>query len=70
MEIINCGTKVKTKLSNIEAMITGITIRFGAVAYELSYFKDGDYKQCWMNEREFDIIKCERSPIGFKQSQS
>lgn len=67
MQLIKCGTRIKTKLSNIEGIITAITIRFKAVAYELSYFHEGEYKTAWLNETEFDISNCERSQIGFKK---
>lgn len=40
MEIFECGSTVKTKSGNIEAIITGITIRFDAVQYEVSYFNN------------------------------
>lgn len=65
VKIYPCGIKVKTKLSGIEAIITGITIRFAAVAYELSYFKEAEYQQIWVNETEFTAIDGSKIKIGF-----
>ena len=67
IEIFDCGIIVHTKLSNIEAIITAVTIRFGRVLYELSYFKDGDYKTAWVDKSEFVISEPSQS-IGFKVS--
>lgn len=69
MEIYQCGVKVKTKLGCIEAIITGLTIRFDAVAYELSYFNNEmEYKQVWMNENEFSVTGETKIKIGFKNN--
>ena len=61
-----CGAMVKTKLSNIEGMITCQSIRFDKVQYEISYFNNGEQKTVWMNENEFET-NTERKMIGFVQ---
>ncbi len=66
MDILSSGTIVKTKMGNIEGIITGATIRFNNVSYEISYFMDGEYKEAWLNEVEFTIDNIERQKIGFK----
>jgi len=67
LKLYSCGSKVVTKLSNIEAIITGISIRFNAVSYELSYFINAEYKQVWLNECEFNISDKEVKRIGFRK---
>lgn len=66
MEILPCGTPVKTKLGLIEGLITAACIRFEAVTYEISYFVDGQEKTIWMNEAEF-TANVKHNTIGFKQ---
>ena len=65
IEIIKPGSTIKTKLSNIEGIITGVTIRFNAVQYEISYFDNKGYRIIWMNEAEFETTISERLKIGF-----
>lgn len=65
LKLIPCGTKVKITLANIEGIITGITIRFKAIAYEVSYFSGVEYKQVWLNECEFETEIIARDKIGF-----
>ena len=59
-----CGSIVKTKLSNIEGMITCQSIRFDKVQYEISYFNNGEQRTVWMNENEFET-NIEKQVIGF-----
>lgn len=66
MEILKCGIEVTTKLTAIKCIVTGVSIRFGKCSYELSYFNNGDYKQIWMDESEFEIDKKETIKIGYK----
>lgn len=65
MEVYQCGTKVKTEMSNVEAIITGINIRFGAVQYALSYFKEGEHKTAWVYEKEIIAGNDVKQKIGF-----
>jgi len=66
MKLIKCGTKAIIKLGNSEAIITGISIRFSTVSYELSYFINGEYKSTWFNECEFNVDERSNTVIGFK----
>jgi hypothetical protein len=59
-----CGTLIQTKISNIDAIVTCVSIRFDKITYEVSYFYDGDYKVIWLNEDEF-TAKTEKQIIGF-----
>ena len=66
MQVLQCGTLVKTKLSKIEAMITAITIRFGKVVYEVSYFDELKYTTAWLAKEEFEVsMKAKTTTIGF-----
>lgn len=64
MKVYPCGIKVTTILNSIEATITGVIIRFNAVAYEISYFHNGERKEVWMNEKEF-TTDSKKKTIGF-----
>jgi len=66
MEIYASGTEVIIKFGNIKAMITAATIRFGKVAYEVSYFWDGEHMTAWLNEAEFTVENGKMESIGFK----
>lgn len=68
--LISCGTVVKPKLLNIEAMVTCQSLRFDKVQYEISYFLNGEQKVIWMNENEFDVINGNRQIIGFVKNSS
>lgn len=70
IKVIPCGTMVEIILLKMKAMITGITIRFNAVAYEVSYFHDGEYQNVWLHESQFTIEQnIESREIGFKNNK-
>lgn len=64
-EIVPCGAQVTSKLSNVNGIITGISIRFNNVSYEVSYFSGHEYKQIWMYDCEFTTTAAKET-IGFK----
>lgn len=66
LQIIKCGTEVLTKLSKIVATITGVSIRFDTISYEISYFNNGEHKTAWIYEHEFTIDNVEKIKVGFK----
>lgn len=66
MKIVPCGSKVTSKINNIEGIVTAACIRFNLVNYEISYFSGQDYKQIWLTEAEFDFTDKKKS-IGFNQ---
>lgn len=70
MKVFECGSRIKTSLSVIPAIITAISIRFNAVAYEVSYFNNGEYKQIYLNETEFTLEDGKKQTIGFKNNHS
>lgn len=66
INIYKCGTKVILN-DNIKGVITGISIRFNNVTYEISYIYDGQHKSEWVYECEFVLgEKVKKEKIGFK----
>lgn len=60
VEVLQCGQKVSIIMGGMDAMITAVVYRFGAIAYELVYFDKGmERKEVWCNEKEFFVI-----PVG------
>ena len=66
MEVYKCGSKATTIIGKIEGIITGISIRFGKVQYELSYFEKGKHETAWVEECEITSEIKERNNIGYK----
>lgn len=66
IKIYNCGTEVITKIGKVKAIITAVSIRFGRVQYEISYFNNGERKDPWLNENEFTTSAVKNLSIGFK----
>jgi len=64
MELYECGTNVKSVQGNMQGIITGINIRFGAIQYEFSYWLNGDHKSIWVSDVEIESEK-EKQKIGF-----
>jgi len=66
MEVVKCGAKAHINLSQAEAVVTGISIRFGRASYELSYYHNGECKTVWCDESEFTVGDGNKMRIGFK----
>ena len=67
-DVIKCGARVTPKLSNIEGIITCISIRFEKISYEVTYFYNGDFKVVWCHEDEFEVGKGgDKQKIGFNK---
>jgi len=64
MKVYKSGTRVKTVIGDIEALITSVSMRQGSIAYELSYFVNGSYCQIWLHEFEFTVCPTKKKP-GF-----
>jgi hypothetical protein len=61
------GTTVEMKVGSIVGMITGISVKFVSVLYEITYYADGLYHTIWANELEFEPRSKEKTQvIGFK----
>lgn len=56
IQVVKYGTKVKTVIGNISAIITGILIaENNSVEYRLCYFNNGEHVLVWVNRIEFEI---------------
>lgn len=66
MEVVNCGAKVHINLSQAEAIVTEISIRFGRASYGLNYYHNGESKTVWCDESEFTVDDGNKIRIGFK----
>lgn len=66
-EVTPCGTLVTSKLSNVNGIVTAISIRFDTVSYEVSYFSGHEYKTIWMNGCEFTTTT-DKEQIGFTKN--
>ena len=66
MNILSQGQEIITKSGKVRAVITGACIRGGNVSYEVSYFSNNSYQQCWMYAFEFDVDSAEKQMPGFK----
>nr|WP_298659800.1 hypothetical protein [uncultured Flavobacterium sp.] len=65
MKIIPQGQEVITKSGKVRAVVTGACMRGGNVSYEISYFSNNSYHQCWVYAFEFDIDEAEKQQAGF-----
>lgn len=56
LQVVKYGTRVKTVIGEIKAIITGIMIaENNSVEYRLSYFNNGEHVLCWVDRSEFEI---------------
>lgn len=66
IKVYKTGIKARTNTGNVDAIITGISIRSARVTYELSYFHNGEYKSAWLEESEFTVDNTNKQKIGYK----
>lgn len=56
LQVVKYGTRVKTVIGGISAIITGILIaENNSVEYRLCYFNNGEHVLVWVNRIEFEI---------------
>ena len=61
------GITVEMKVGSIVGMITGVSIKFTSILYEITYYTDGIFHTIWANEVEFEPRSKEKTQaIGFK----
>jgi len=62
------GITVEMRVGSIVGMITGVSIKFASILYEITYYTDGIYHTIWANEVEFEPRNKDKTQsIGFKQ---
>lgn len=64
IQVVPCGTRVKTVIGDIAALVTGICIRDSGISYEISYFHNGEHKDAWVRRYEFSIDTQQRKRAG------
>lgn len=55
IRVIPVGTKIRTVIGKIEALITGVCIRDQYISYNIGYFIDGKYETAWLYRYEFNV---------------
>ncbi len=65
MNILEQGQQIITKSGRVKGTITAACIRGGNISYEVSYFSNNAYSQCWMYAFEFDVDSSEKKSPGF-----
>lgn len=54
MKVYKMGTKVRSKMGEIEAYVTGVCMR-SCIEYEISYFVGGERKSTWLYDFEIEL---------------
>ena len=71
MKILKAGTRVKTIIGEIEAMVVGVCITIETVEYKIRYFANGDEKISWVYRFEIEIsTKKQQAGFGAKQTKT
>ena len=65
MMVYSCGTEVVVKRPGVWGNITAITIRFGLVTYEVTYYVDSVQQRIWVTEDEI-MKNGHKIKLGFK----
>ena len=55
MKVLKSGTKVKTIVGELSALITGVCIEFDSITYRISYFYQGEHKTVWVYRYEIEV---------------
>lgn len=64
MKVIKYGTKVKTIIGGIKALVTACCIRNENISYEISYFHNGMNVTSWIQQIEIEVDTVESKPAG------
>ena len=57
MKILKAGTKVKTIIGNLEAIITAVSITMDTVEYRIRWFYNGEEKIAWIYRYEIEVSR-------------
>lgn len=64
MKIIKPGTSIKTKMGNIDCLVTGVCIRMDSMMYEIAYFVGGKRESIWVYPYEIELNNVTKGQIG------
>jgi len=66
LQVVKYGTRIKTVIGDIEAIITAICIRQNdSVCYEISYFNQGIATVVWVTRIEFEVFNVSEKKEGW-----
>lgn len=68
MQILKAGTRVKTIIGDIEALIVSVCITIDTVEYKIRYFTGGEERISWLYRYEIEVFKPKKD-IGFGVKQ-
>lgn len=57
MKILKAGTKVKTIIGDVQAIITAVSITMDTVEYRIRWFYNGEEKIAWVYRYEIEVSK-------------
>ncbi|MDB0600714.1 hypothetical protein PL373_06055 [Tenacibaculum maritimum] len=66
--VLPVGSRIETKIGNIDAIVIGICIRGlknESVEYQVSYFLNGENKTPWLHSYEIDLKIDNSKQAGF-----
>ena len=69
MKVFKAGTRIKTKVGDIDGFVTGVLIRESSVEYNISHFVNGQHHQIWLFDYEIEINRPKTGP-GFNRDRS
>ena len=64
MKILKAGTRVKTVIGGIDALVVGVVITMDLVEYKIRYFTNGEERISWLNRYEIEVSN-PKSKVGF-----
>lgn len=57
IKILKAGTKVKTVIGGVEAIITGVCITMDTIEYKIRWFYNGEERSAWVYRYEIEVSK-------------
>ncbi|WP_233881859.1 hypothetical protein [Tenacibaculum piscium] len=64
LTILKAGTKVRTVIGDIEALIVGVNITMDTIDYKIRWFSNGEEKTAWIYRFEIEIAPIKQT-AGF-----
>lgn len=55
MKILKAGTKVKTIIGDVQAIVTAVSITMDTVEYRIRWFYNGEEKIAWVYRYEIEV---------------
>ena len=68
MKILKAGTKVKTIIGEVQAMVTAVSITMDTVEYRIRWFYNGEEKIAWVYRYEIEV-SVPKQTAGFNSAK-